>query len=941
MKNNKHIRYLKIVISIVSNNIYFFIGFMITFSIFLLLEPLEPILTKILNYISSNHIIIDEKHSSIIQFVLEVLLSVLLGEILNLILEFFTKSKKEARLLQKSVRRNWIYTHFYRLYKKYNPLNYLSLLFINVFVHGRPINYHNQNEHIQSLTNRMLESTNDKHIIWVVGEAYSGKTTTVFRFLENIAQEQPLFEKYEKNIYYFDLGNNQFSTKKLINDIELRKYINSLIILDNVHKLNNHDLVCFIVGMESCHHNVDRIICLSRELESFCYSQETFERLSDFINKNTERLDIKSSGFKISESKFLLEEIKLHLNVKEFEKFCLQTIGDTTYSNPIMILQCYNLYWLSNSKIKKKYVIDLFKAINNATNHSIKTCLLSFIIHASLFSGGFEDSWIDEYIKKSFTFPTNIFAKFHLKLLKETGFISTTNGTHINWFAFHEQIAKIYFKEILTYNKYYDANSDIIKYLIIKNKELKNYANAWKYSIILDINYKDTDKLFDKALEYVNFKTFLEDTIFICDSMKLNSNNFLQNFGILYDRIGELSKSAEYFDMQLKINFDPVVYINYIQVDHSQYSDEAIQLLLKHHDPYCNLAAMYWKLHIDLHDGIFSFKAFSDMLDIFIKEKSIIISNQPYYGKHLLRRWYFDCFRCYYLSGQLNPYLLSNIMNSEISQELEQLVETEAYNIKFRKAFYLHYDILFLIGVLEKYSFDEYEKWDSVMLGENKVLPLKMIAQKYECSIMEYIAKQAEEYYIQSSVAMKNIMDKSYRYSDLRIWELQLAKDNVTITDIKNNEVLLGNYIEHSTNIKIDEYVAYGYTYLLKTYLVGLFSYDTEYDDNTLKGSTKDNLYISDEKITNCFENIKMYHDKYRDSRNNEYCMFRLELYKTLYSIISNKNKNPLDAIKTLKTKAENKNYHRETMLLEVLIKNNCSRLTIKNIFKYYPLVLQ
>lgn len=186
-------------------------------------------------------------------------------------------------------------------------------------------------------------------------------------------------------------------------------------------------------------------------------------------------------------------------------------------------------------------------------------------------------------------------------------------------------------------------------------------------------------------------------------------------------------------------------------------------------------------------------------------------------------------------------------------------------------------------------------------------------------------------------------MDKSYRYSDLRIWELKLAKEIVNAEDIYENERFIQQYIEHSKDIQVDEYVAYGYTYLLKNYLVGQYCLSTEYDDNPNNDKVLKNLYITDDLIQDCFTNIEVYHGKYRGERKNKYCLFRLKIYKTIYDYIQNRNsfEQTENQIHKLSEAADTLGYHREKLLLDYLMTKQLNRVDIINFYKYYPLVMQ
>lgn len=215
--------------------------------------------------------------------------------------------------------------------------------------------------------------------------------------------------------------------------------------------------------------------------------------------------------------------------------------------------------------------------------------------------------------------------------------------------------------------------------------------------------------------------------------------------------------------------------------------------------------------------------------------------------------------------------------------------------------------------MLNKIDYDKFKEWDAIMLGQSFYTKI-VTAKEHGESEIDIIVKEAIGYYMASSNGLKKIMDKSYRYSDLRVWELKLAYEYVDHDDIFVNERFIKDYIQHSISIQIDEYVAYGYTYLLKNYLVGQYCLSPEYDDNPHERRILRNKYITDELIQDCFINIERYHNSYRGERQNNYCMFRLDIYKTLYSYSKNKTKlvNTKKKLQKLYCTAKQQGYLRE-----------------------------
>lgn len=790
---------------------------------------------------------------------------------------------------------------------------------------------------------------NTNHIVWIKGNAYSGKTTIIFRFIEEMTNKKnlKLYEEYEKHIYYFDLGTPSLNISNIHKSISDKKYEKALLILDNIHKLDLIDLRILVTTLESCHNNVKFLICLSRQFEEFCFSQEINERLENFTQSYAAELNINpiQSNMKVNPDKHLLDEITANTkNTEEnYQEFCKKIIKKDQQMNLALIVQCYNLYLSTPGSRNRKFIYAVFDALNTGEGDISLKHTLSFIIHATLFSGGFETSWFYEYINKIKGKKIRHYSKWYFRLMQKNSFISIVCSSNSNEVAFHEKLARYYFELIDKKTCYEKINFSVIEYLVEKNRECGRISNAWKYKILLLPKVPNDTTLFDKALCVANFKTLLEDLQYIIKEKKYDDVLFCRELGILFDRFGKLNTAATYFTRALEQKFYPAIYINLIQVDHDAFDAEKIQLLIdEKEDAYIRMAAKYWKAHIDMHDGKFQFDDFSQLLDEWQEHKDVILKKYPYDGLHLMRRWYFDCFRVYYLSGMLDPRLLKPIIQAELFKKINYLPEFEAFRYKFQCAFFLHYDVLFERGIWNTIDYEQFEEWDSIMLEQSFYAKI-VAAKEHGKSEIDIIVKEAIEYYTASSNGLKKIMDKSYRYSDLRVWELKLAYENVNPDDIFTNERFIKNYIQHSMNIQIDEYVAYGYTYLLKNYLVGQYCLYQEYDDNPYKGKILKNIYITDELIQDCFINIERYHNSYRGEKQNSYCMFRLNIYKTLYRYTKNKIKFA-QAKKEIQKLYENSNqqgYHREKILLDYLLKNKLRREDVIKFYKYYPLVMQ
>lgn len=951
-KQGKHIRFLKVLMEFIVNYISI-IGLAIF--LFLILLHINQVSSLGINICYKINTIffagIDPQNYQIVYSALlkcaSAALSVIISIFINKLISIVVKKKKYTVRLRRYI--------YYKLRKRYVIsdkwiTHTIIPKLINVFLHGKPLNFYNQSDHIKQLMEYLGVDNSTKHIVWIKGDAYSGKTTIIFRFIEELTNKKnlKLFEEYEKHIYYFDLGTPSLNIDCIHKSICDRKYENALLILDNIHKLELADLRNFVTTIECYHENVKFLICLSRQYDEFCFSQEIFERLESFIQSYAVELNVNpiqsNTSIITNSDKNLLDEISVNTkNTKDnYQKFCKKVIKEESQLSIALTVQCYNLYSSTPGSQNKKFIYAVFDAINEGNGDISLKYTLSFIIHATLFSGGFEAIWFYKYTDGIKNKKIRHHAKYYFRLLQKSSFISIVCSSSSNEVVFHEKLSRYYFELIDKNTCYKEINLSVIKYLKDKNKECGRISNAWKYMILLPDVPNDTS-LFDESLCIANFKTLLEDLQYIMKKKNYSDALFYRELGILFDRSGKLNKASVYFKKALEQKFSPAIYINLIQVDHGEFDAKRIQSLIeKTDDVYIRVAAKYWKAHIDMHDGKFQFEDFSHLLDEWLEHKETILERYPYDGLHLLRRWYFDCFRIYYLSGMLNPELLKPIIEAELFRNISYLPEFEAYRYKFQCAFFLHYDVLFEKGIWNVIDYEKYEEWYSIMIGHNIYKKTK-IAKDQGQSEVDIIAEEAIKYYKASSDGLKKIMDKSYRYSDLRVCELKLAYEHVDPDDIFTNERFIKDYIQYSMSIQIDEYVAYGYTYLLKNYLVGQYCLSSEYDDNPYNSTVLRNTYITDELIRDCFRNIKRYHNSYRGEKQNYYCLFRLDIYETLYNYSKNKIKfsQAKKTIQKLYDNAKRQGYRREILLLEYLLQNNIKRIDIIKFYKYYPLVMQ
>ena len=201
-------------------------------------------------------------------------------------------------------------------------------------------------------------------------------------------------------------------------------------ILDNIHKLELTDLRIFVTTLESCHDNIKFLICLSRQSEEFCFSQEISERLNNFIRNYAVELDINpiqsNTVILANSDKHLLDEISANTKSTEgnYQKFCNKMLKKDQQMNLALMVQCYNLYLSTPGSRSREFIYSVFNALNKGEGDTSLKYTLSFIIHATLFSGGFEIFWFYEYINNIIDKKVRHYSKRYFHLLQKNSFIS-------------------------------------------------------------------------------------------------------------------------------------------------------------------------------------------------------------------------------------------------------------------------------------------------------------------------------------------------------------------------------------------------------------------------------------------------------------------------------------------------------------------------------------
>jgi hypothetical protein len=516
---------------------------------------------------------------------------------------------------------------------------------------------------------------------------------------------------------------------------------------------------------------------------------------------------------------------------------------------------------------------------------------------------------------------------YYLYKLTKVGFVAKTYLGTI-FFVFHSTSAKFYKNKYKNNTKFKDSFNSALAYES-KKMSADDYLAKWKNEVERIGFSFPLKNNFELAVLDSDYKELLETIDRVSED---NTNYFLYEQSLLNEKIGKLPKAKQLLSKYIKENNNyEQLKINLVEIEHDTL-DKAYIPILKSLENSNNLLikiqVVYWQEHIKMHNGLFSSNVpkYSKLLeDLNNINFNTLKESEQYYYRNILRRIYFDAFRSYYLAGYLDCsknsqyHKLVTILSSENEKILRyNSREFEGYENKFIKAHYLHYDVAFEYYIFNK-PLDECNIVFGIEMPENP--------SRY------YLADIALEFYEKAKEKFLLSNDKTNKYIDLRIQELNIAKTTLNISDTHNNyqiivqakehyEDYLNNYAKRN-NFK--EFEAYSYEYIAKCdYLLS-----SPYLENNHSQTRID--YIIE--ITNNLTKSKEIYSKLK----NIYGEFRC---KFLSCLLVSKNNDKI-LIQDLLIEAEKNNFLREKRVLYHIKDNHLSPFEWEKIVAFYPLVLQ
>lgn len=762
---------------------------------------------------------------------------------------------------------------------------------------------------------KISKGDSSTRIFIISGEAHSGKTILSKKLVNDIFTKEdylPIFKKFSKSIFYYDFSCFHNRLEDILRNYNNGYYNNYMVIFDNIHKLNDSQIKILLDKVTSAPNNAIYTLMLTRDINYILEGE-----LSAKIDKKREEHIISISSLSTlqfsdvynSEGGFSDFISRLDMN---------QYLLDDDYIK-FHLYYVYHIYLRNHNST----IIKFFSHINKHEYDSPITQGFIFICCNALFTGV-----VDKRILQKWSGKKN--AASYLKDYINLGILSGFRGIQTWEYSMHEKTARSY----ISYICKDDAGIELCKKYFSFLCDNTFDEIKYRYSLPFDEAHKKIT--FDQIVNTGHFQSLYEDILFVIKLFNLDIKNYSYELGILNDRIGHFNLTKETILSLFEDSKNPKYLILLLHADHMMYYHDSFskiyQDMADSKQTYIKFATNYWVHHINMHQGVWDLDAYTHLYNI-LPEDLDYISNESYERCHVLRRYYFDCFRIYYLQGS-NDYSefqkLLKQMNKIGSYLRNRLDEYRYYECKFIYAHYIHYELFF------KYH----------VLGQNYVGSDEEM-QFVKCDAVSDLKDKAIEFYHNAYNYFYENGDKTYHYILLRLCELApdyvLSRIEKSVKEsVPLNEFTEDNYrsivgildrFREECGVKegVLEYAAYAETYRMKFTMICKFMRpDLNLDYDGIINQSADNA-------------IK-YHNEYNPHHPNEYGIFRVSLLRSINNFFVVHDYSAFGKeLEAFVKECKAKKYNRELKLITT-ISNMQSEIAIKrlgDIVSYYPIVLQ
>ena len=872
--------------------------FLLSILIFVCLKRVYPLIIDFMR----NHGI---DNSDVLSFIVDI--GIFVVSCIPLLFSFFKLFFKRFKSL--------LYRKVLRIYfsSQNKLIGLLCGRIVNIFFKVKKIEIKEQNSIVAQLFEMLKCPDGTPRLVFLTGSAYSGKTTTILMFLEELILNRnyvSLYEKLDHKIYYYDF-DSQFSFEDFNNDYVLSKYDNSLLIFDNLHRESEDQFIKIVDLIISAGNKAYGVFVVFRKPDEFLINHTKAQNLYNSISEYCINLDCSNKAVTIIEDR---KRIK-------FESF-LNSLGIWDIGlkeHPEIYLHLHKMYEYY-AKYFDKRVFDVFKNLQGYLTDPVMRDTLISILMLCQHLGKFD--------KEDYFFVMKELKHNRFSSMRTLNTLLSINFIEKEWYEInsrqyllHEELAKTYLRYILQTSENFDIVTFVSKTLYQKFQD-KHILLGWYYSLFCRNIISYDNCLFDRVLNQANVKNMLATMQFYWDYIDQKNHTLCREYGVLNSIVGNEGIARKYLEQSYKLHPIPETLLELFEVKHKYYLEfeKAAQNFSKETNPYVRLGLSYWEKHINMHFGKFDFCSYLNDANYIMDNMHRIQKDQPYEGYHLLRRWYFDYFKILFLSGIANSKEINFNQDSALYTTKLMLAQRSAdfkhYNQVYVFADYIQYVILFRLRIEGKYPSKTELNFVELKTGEDYYIT------------DHYLQHYASELYDNSIQIMRKNGDHAFWHVINRKIDLLLQNDQC---DFKEVEAMLTCYMQHAFEIKCYEYVAYAHMFLSKVKLISqlVFAHEDGKDD----------------QIENHIKNFRKYYRKHNSFHENLYAEIRLEIFEALFAyqskhLSSEKLKNMIAPIQRV---CKEQNYQRELAIIGWLNRREycLSPGELKFLYQSYPIIIQ
>lgn len=798
-----------------------------------------------------------------------------------------------SKSIKLRVLRNYLtrYIYFYSHHKSKKNLDKPSKLFKTTKIERIVYAYYKESIEYKKLSKEQVKAIdkilkciegNFNIAFWLFGEKTSGKNTVIYNVLNNLIMNTKYniyYQKYNNRIEYYNIRDGSFDLEYFIRKISNPSYNDTLCIIDNIDSLSYSEFnifySMFLVPMKLEQLNFKAVL-LSRPLEKINYDSHL---LNDYF-------------YDLIRDNFSAYLTLINKDEKKFTKIKDDlSINKRTCNYLLIFLGVYRIEF--DYKIFRK----LFKICEKYGKCNIKP---RRFFKENKESGLIEYSLISNRYKVDSDIITNVYKEYEKDI--------------------HDSVTML---------KCFFA--------LITEMNLAFFFEWDNYLSILSLVHEYKNTVFDTSLKKGNLKTMYYQLTNFVSSNRLSDKLFSKEIGILSDRLGDLDTSLKYLtDYYSQFSKDTLEYNKgkyyLIQVQHGYHNKHVFPKIDRTttKDQFLIFSDLYWRNHINLHNGIFDLDSYYD--DFLTVSKSINYDHvQDYEVLHVLRRIYSDFFRLYYLQGcNDNEFLfklqkeLTNNLNCMLSKQLD---EFETYMMKFELCYFIHFTLIFRINFDKNLEY--YQEYMSYLFDKFAITYEKPNDDNlfYFINMLTILYNQVRDKFIL-------VGDRLYNTIEKRLFMVYLMNEHPDYRSINRkieSQIELLKSKKDNT-LAIGESLANLQSYLIKSRM-------SEYLDNDLLLNSPDLLTDIANDINELLSSTKIIYKKIGD----KYGIFRTEFLDYVKKILIDKNQKDVinDIHFNLMHTSQSFNYHKEEMILKKINQIKGVRIEfIRKIIKFYPITV-